>query len=78
MNVPQELRANITNEEFIRLISEANQLRTALESATAYVELFTGKGVTKQPDPRYIKSDGDYDVEAIARDARAALRRSRQ
>jgi hypothetical protein len=74
MRVPEELRANLTNDEFVKLISEAGQLREALEATTAYVELFTGKGVTKQPPARYIKPDGDYDAEAIARDARKALK----
>lgn len=48
-------------------------MREALEAATAFVELSTGSGVQKQPPQRYIKADGDFDAEAIARDARDAL-----
>ena len=46
----------------------------ALEATTAYVETCTGNGCRKQPHARYIKSNGDFDAEIIARAGRNALR----
>lgn len=56
-----------------RLLAAATELYEMLQAATAYVELATGNGVRKEPPARYIKPNGDFDAEAIARDARAIL-----
>ena len=49
--------------------------REALAAAVAYVELYTGNGVREQPHSRYQMPSGDFDAEAIARDARIAIER---
>lgn len=57
-------------------IAALPDLIEALEAATAYVELYTGNGVRKQPPTWAILPNGDFDPEAIAKVARAALARA--
>lgn len=55
------------------LASPIEQAREALEAAAAYVELFTGHGVRKQPPAWARLPGGGFDAEAIAANARAVL-----
>lgn len=49
------------------------ELVDALEAAAAYVELFTPNGTRQQPPAWAVQANGDFNAEAIARRARAAL-----
>jgi hypothetical protein len=60
-------------ERVRRMVEAHDALVEALSATVAYVELFTGNGVRRQPPARYIGADGSYDAEAMSRDARAAL-----
>lgn len=70
---PKSRQRNVPAQFREPLAPQVQRMREMLEATTAFVELSTGSGARKQPPQRYIKANGDYDAEAIARDARALL-----
>ena len=71
------LKAKIEKLEsnYCSALLEIMELCEMLEATTAYVELYTGNGVQKQPPEKYIKPNGGFDAEAIALNARMVLRK---